>query len=254
LRFATLEVPAQGKPLELTVIPLEKSGDDAAYLLSNVNRWRTQLNLPEINTEELAKTTETIQLGDYQATLVSLIGTGSGTMSGAPLAPFAGGGTNPPPILPPAGSGSDSSAPGGNPRVTFTTPPGWQEGKQSSMRVAAFNVTDGQKQVEITVIPLSGQAGSLLDNVNRWRGQIQLPPVAEAELAKSLRPISVGSLPGQFVELLGPESATPRQAILGAIAVSGGQTWFVKLSGNAELAQREKEHFEAFVKSLVIGP
>jgi hypothetical protein len=46
------------------------------------------------------------------------------------------------------------------------------------MRVASFRVTgkDG-KQADVSVIPLPGLAGSDLDNVNRWRGQVGLPSV-----------------------------------------------------------------------------
>ena len=42
------------KPLEISVTVLPKSGDDADYVLVNVNRWRNQLKLPPIAKEQLA--------------------------------------------------------------------------------------------------------------------------------------------------------------------------------------------------------
>ena len=53
------------------------------------------------------------------------------------------------------------------------------------MRAASFRVAgkDG-KQADVSVIPLPDPAGSDLDNVNRWRGQVGLPGVSEEELAK----------------------------------------------------------------------
>jgi len=94
MRFATIQIAADGKPLELSVIPLPKSGGDGQkYVLDNVNRWRGQLNLKPITTDELPSTTKTLQVDGHEATLVSLVGKGSGGMSGAP---FAGGSPLPP--------------------------------------------------------------------------------------------------------------------------------------------------------------
>jgi hypothetical protein len=96
MRFATIQIAADGKPLELSVIPLPKSGaDDQKYVLDNVNRWRQQLNLKPVAAGELSSTTKTLSIDGREATLVSLVGTGSGGMGGAPFAPFAGG------VLPP---------------------------------------------------------------------------------------------------------------------------------------------------------
>jgi hypothetical protein len=47
------------------------------------------------------------------------------------------------------------------------------------MRYATFKLESG---LEVSVTPLSGAAGSTLANVNRWRGQIGLGPIDEAEL------------------------------------------------------------------------
>jgi len=98
MRYATISVPGEGKPLDLSVIPLPgaggagEQGSTEKYVLDNVNRWRTQLNLKPITAAELSTTTKTLQVGGHEATYVSLAGTGSGGMSGkAPFAPFAGG-------------------------------------------------------------------------------------------------------------------------------------------------------------------
>jgi hypothetical protein len=101
--------------------------------------------------------------------------------------------------------------------------------------------------VEITV---SSAGGDLLANVNRWRGQIGLPPIGTAELTEVVESIDTLGVSGAYVELTGPASAAKRETILGVRADAGGQTWFVKLKGDADLAQREKARFEAFVKSL----
>jgi len=75
MRFATLEFGSAENPLELTVIPLGvPPGEPSAYILSNVNRWRRQLQLPPIAAEELDKGTEKIELDGTTATAVDLRG------------------------------------------------------------------------------------------------------------------------------------------------------------------------------------
>jgi len=75
MRFATLEFGPADKPLELTVIPLGvPPGESSAYVLSNVNRWRQQLQLPPIAAGELDKQTEKIALDGTTATAVDLRG------------------------------------------------------------------------------------------------------------------------------------------------------------------------------------
>jgi len=110
MRFATIQIAADDKPLELSVIPLPQSGGDKEkYVLDNVNRWRNQLNLKPITADDLPTTTKSLRIDGHEATLVSLVGTGSGGMSGgAPFAPFAGGAL--PPDHPPIGKATSTTS------------------------------------------------------------------------------------------------------------------------------------------------
>jgi hypothetical protein len=130
--------------------------------------------------------------------------------------------------------------------LKFTAPSEWFPGKPNAFSLAAFKVVDGDKQVEITV---STAGGDFVANANRWRGQVKLPPVDAAELAKSASKIETLGTTGTYIEVIGPDSAN-RETILGVQAEAGGRTWFVKLKGDASLAEREKTRFETFVKSL----
>ena len=252
IRFATILMGGES-PLELTVTKLPRNdSDETAYLLANINRWRGQLQLPPLAAGELAQNSLSEKIAGHSCTLVNFVGKAAGGgMAGAPFAnaPFAGGaGVGPlvsrrPPLRdnPPGGDGA--------PHLSFQTPAGWEDGQRSEMRKAAFVVQDGKEKVEITVMTAGGD---LEANVERWRGQLQLPPAEPGEIAKLIASLDGAGLKWKYVNLAGPESAQPREAILGAIAEAGGQTWFVKLKGNHDLAQREKPRFEAFVKSLKI--
>jgi hypothetical protein len=118
------------------------------------------------------------------------------------------------------------------------------------MRKAAFLVSEGDQQVEITAIDLSESAGQdVLGNVNRWRGQVGLPELTEQQMADNLTAMVIGGEPGTYVELSGPAGET----ILGAIVVHEGRGWFFKLKGDSELAERERERFRQFLNSVRFG-
>ncbi len=91
-RFATIVIPGEAKPLELTVSGLPNSGgDNVAYVLQNVNRWRGQLQLPPIEADTLSSETKTIDVAGSPSTLVNLAGHPA---AGGMQPPFASGAPN----------------------------------------------------------------------------------------------------------------------------------------------------------------
>jgi hypothetical protein len=92
-RYATLVIPSEGKPLELTVSALPNSGDNnQEYLLVNINRWRGQLKLPPITAEQLPAESTTVDIGGTPATVVNLAGHAAPGGMGRP--PFSSGAPN----------------------------------------------------------------------------------------------------------------------------------------------------------------
>jgi hypothetical protein len=119
------------------------------------------------------------------------------------------------------------------------------------MRVASFRVSgkDG-KTADVGVVPLPGMAGSDLDNVNRWRGQVGQPPVAEAELAKLAVPVQIAGEPAQLYEQSGANADSGNKSrILAAILRRAGSAWFFKMTGDDELVAQQKPAFIEFLKS-----
>ena len=142
-----------------------------------------------------------------------------------------------------------------DPGFTYTKPESWQPGRTSSIRRAAFKVSSGGQEVEITVFKLP--ASGLLPNVSRWAGQIGGKPLpSEAQLAKVVSDLPVGDQVAKFVELVGTEKRVTLAAIL-PDRRQPQMAWFFKLSGpagSAPLAQREKAKFRQFVQSVQLGP
>jgi hypothetical protein len=265
-RYATLEIDPGPPRLEVSVSMLMKPEGDAAgadAVLQNVNRWRSQMSLSPITVDHLADSTKRVDLAGEPSIFVDLTGKlGSGGMP----APFAGGAMPPGhPELPsgraelppdhsaiPSDGGDKSERPSAevSAELTFDTPAGWQPGEPNAMSMAAFVVEDGSRKVVITATPLSPIPDYLLANVNRWREQVGLPKTTAEELTKQIKPISVDGAKGGYVELVGPATPAPQRTIIGAIVEVGSRLWFIKLSGDAQLAEREKPKFEAFLKSI----
>ncbi|MBS0208834.1 MAG: hypothetical protein JSS27_07765 [Planctomycetes bacterium] len=135
----------------------------------------------------------------------------------------------------------------------FVRPQGWRVALPGEMRVMAFDVREGDQRAEITVSTLGAAGSALLPNVNRWRGQMGLPPLNDAELAAEVKQVPVGPLQGGFVAMQGAGDKQG-QATLGVVVINGASGWFFKLSGDAGLAERERERFLQFVASIKFHP
>ncbi len=94
MRVATLLVPAEPKPLELTISTLPRGDEDESdYVLKNLNRWRGQLQLPPIDKEQLPGEMKSIELDGATASMVDLAGKlAPSGMGRPPFAPGAGDG------------------------------------------------------------------------------------------------------------------------------------------------------------------
>ena len=127
-------------------------------------------------------------------------------------------------------------------------PEGWKTDRGNEFSLAAFAVTDGERAIKTTV---SRAGGDMLQNLNRWRGQLGLKAWSPEEMSKTAKKLSVDGHEGTLVELVGNDARSGKPScILGVIVPRDDEAWFFKLTGDVELAQREKENFEAFVQSV----
>jgi len=159
----------------------------------------------------------------------------------------------PPPAAAPhpgmAGSGDMSGTAvvkADGPGLTWTAPTQWQNKGASGVRKATFVVGDG---AELAVTAFPGNVGGELANVNRWRGQLQVAPISDAELPGNVTRFDVGGLQVGVVDILGGTADKPAR-MLGAFVPSGGATWFFKLIGPDAIVAKEKPTFLAFLQSL----
>jgi hypothetical protein len=128
----------------------------------------------------------------------------------------------------------------------WTVPAGWQEVSGGSFLVAKFMIAgDGSASATVNVSQSAGDGGGLMPNVNRWRGQLGLPP---ANMALSVT-FSVPGGQGQSVTIDGTNVQTGKPAeIQAAVITLSDRTYFYKLMGDPNVVNAHKEEFMTFVK------
>ena len=150
--------------------------------------------------------------------------------------------------LPPAQAAGEEA----RPRLRWRAPETWEEQPPGDIRLASFRAKGpAGEMADISIIPLPGMAGTDLDNVNRWRGQVSLPPVTEEEMAKEATPVSIDGQPAQLHEQAGKLARSDVQGrILAVILRRDGIAWFFKMSGDDAWVAQQKPHFLEFLKSV----
>lgn len=145
----------------------------------------------------------------------------------------------------------------GAPEVHWALPPGWvEQPDQTGMRKGSFVVTDQnghEATIAVTVFP--GDVGGDLANVNRWREQLQLPPITVAELGEVIAQATLPAGVFKRVDIVGGEPAADpahdhRTRILGSWLKQETRTWFFKMTGDATLVQNQMAAFDTFLSSV----
>jgi hypothetical protein len=157
------------------------------------------------------------------------------------------------PFMQGAGAGGMAGTPvatASGPGLAWTAPAHWVAKPAAAMRKATYAVPgNGGPDGDLSITAFPSDVGGELANVNRWRGQVQLAPLAEAGLAGAVTRLEQNGLHIAYVDFSAGKGAdSPR--LLGAIVPFGGGTWFFKLSGPDALLAKEKGAFEDFLRTL----
>lgn len=275
---------ASNQTAQVTVIPLAGM---AGGELANVNRWRSQVGLEAVAEAQLAALQEKVQIGKEPASLYDFVGTAPGAdgktrimvaasiqggtswffkMTGADelvqqqkpefkeflksvsfdaaaaqaAAPSPAAFTPPPGVMPPMAAPALA-------KPAWKVPTHWKEQPPGKMQLAKFTIEDAAAKAEVTVSAFPGAVGGLFANVNRWRGQLDLPLLGkQEELTNYISTLSIKGVEGQWVDMT---ASNKTNRLMVFLATREGQTWFYKLSGEANLAGREKDVLVRFVES-----
>jgi len=133
-------------------------------------------------------------------------------------------------------------------QLHFATPEGWQvDPTPRAMREATLLVGTGEKSAEVVVTKLSGTFGDFGNNINRWRGQIGLDPLADPS---SVSPRVLATPVGE-AKLVKLEAADKASVI--AMVKQGEHTWFFRLTGERSTVNENEAKLEHLLASLSAG-
>jgi hypothetical protein len=228
IRFATLKLGKQEDAPELSVTVLPKNEADEAYVLANVNRWRGQLGMAATDNERLEKESLAIPLADGNTARVVVL-----------AAEVADAG--------------DAVAEAPLELKKLEAPTGWTDRGAGGERRASLAVGEGEKSLDISITSFSAsreQMANPIANINRWRMQLGLASATPDAIADSAKEVRVSGYRGVYVEIFAPDEATATKATFAAMFRGGPDVWFVKLTGDAELAKRERDNFKKLLDSI----
>ncbi|MCD6049436.1 MAG: hypothetical protein K0Q55_839 [Verrucomicrobia bacterium] len=263
-------VGENGQKANVSIAPLPPLANRETEV---VNMWRQQMGLAEISKEETDKLMSEVEVAGKKGKLFDLASAGSATegvqrivtamqhesdaswfykisgddklvakekakfiefIKSVKFGASAAGTTASVSAPVPTGSGGD-----------WQLPSGWKVVAPGAMQTAKYQVT-GEKDAtgEVTVSVFPSDTGGNLANVNRWLGQVKLPPVDEAGLAKMMQPLDPANPKAVLVDM-----DNKGDRMLGAIVPRGGQWFFYKFRGNTALVEANKAAFIAFAKA-----
>ncbi|MFT4689646.1 MAG: hypothetical protein ACI9OD_001856 [Limisphaerales bacterium] len=266
MRVATFQVKSADGLAELRAIPIPGRGMDEKRL---VNMWREQIGQAAITDEEFKQISQPVVVGKVEGTLFD-ISTGNDegqdrimvamvwdkgftwffkfqgdtAVIGKEKSSFVNflGDLKFETRMPQA---TQSRPPESAGRPKWKTPPHWEDLGAGMMQLAKFKASGEGGDTEISVSQLGGPAGGIPANVNRWRGQLGMGSVSDADAVASAKSFTVPTGDAQLVELLGDS-----KSMTVIMVAQGGSTWFFKSFGSKAAVEREKNGFVEFVKSV----
>lgn len=142
-------------------------------------------------------------------------------------------------------------------KLRWDVPAGWQPAGGSSMRIVTFKIAAKAKDqpgAECWVIELSGTAGGVIDNINRWRQEMQKPPLSAQDVDRLPRLQILGEQAplleedGPYQGMGGPQ--LKKGMLFGVICPLEDVTLFIKMVGGPEDMRAAKNDFLKFCASL----
>ena len=225
-------------PQKVTVtrLSLPAGGDIEAYRLSNVNRWRGQLDLAPITEESLA-TLVTTQVAGLPTTWLDLAGREpDGAEKNA-----VGART---PVVP------RQEGPAPTDSIPHQVPEGWKAAESRAMfSVLSLERTVDGKRATITVTPLTS-ASSWESNVERWIGQVQAAPMSSEAIQTATTMVTVDGIESERIDLRSVEPSSTPQRLIAVRVVMGETAWFIRMAGDPAVVEGELAAFDRFLSSL----
>ena len=259
-------------------ISLVSLGAAAGNVLDNVNRWLDQLGQPSITEEKLGEVAQRLRTSLGDVTIVDLAGLpkdadpakdgriiaamtttadstlffkmrGNAELTEGQKGDFIKW------VAAVCNAQSETKSPqmaampamdAGAPPIKWETPEDWTEVPPSSMRYASFSASaENGEKIDISVVTFPGEGGSDSDNINRWRGQIDLPPIDKNTVTSQIASLKTEDATFSTADIVGAKART-----IAAWTHHDGRVWFFKATGPSAAVEKEKSNFVKFIESV----
>ena len=165
---------------------------------------------------------------------------------------------NLPPGHPPIGARAQPAAAGADMAATavptaandgsglaWTAPAAWTAKALGPMRKGSYTVKGDGGEADLSITAFPGATGGLEANLNRWRGQVGLAPLAPAEVVAATEKFESNGLTVIVADYAGNGTR-----MLGAIVPYGGNSWFFKLTGPDAVIASQKAAYLEFLHTI----
>ena len=122
-------------------------------------------------------------------------------------------------------------------------PKGWTEVPGSGMRMVSYTIEGTSIDFYLISLPI----GDIPSNVNRWRGQVGLPPASPQEIAEDTETFEVDGKSVQYIEIYNEEGD---RGIIAAIIDLSPKYWYFTAKGTVDELKSNATDLRAFLKSL----
>jgi len=148
-------------------------------------------------------------------------------------------------VAAPVAEAVPTQPPSGN-EFEAALPEGWTEEKGSGMRMASYAIEGSS--VDFYLISL--MMGDVPSNVNRWRGQVGLPPIPPEAIAKEVESFQIDGPGVKYIEIYNEESD---RGIISAIVDLDPVYWYFTAKGPVDELQANVSDIRKFLESVKVG-
>jgi hypothetical protein len=131
------------------------------------------------------------------------------------------------------------------PGYTAELPEGWGEVPGAGMRKASYTIEG--TSIDFYLISLS--MGDLSSNVNRWRGQVELPPASAEEIEQAAQTLEIEGHPTRYIEIYNDQGG---KGIIAAIVPIEPQFWYFTAKGSVDELKAHAGAIRTFLESIKI--
>lgn len=248
----------------VTVLAMPPADQWQGYLLSNINRWRGQLKLPDITESTLNEELISVNRPDslLPGYIFDAIGSGSGGMNSPASTTPSSVPPPPPSSSPPSESGNSPSPPtpsvetseAKKPDLKYELPEGWKSAPGTPFRLATFAIASPEGDSEVTVsMALENPMGNTMmwyQQISRESDQEKIKAMAESTIAKADK-ITAKLGEGVLYTIRESEQVDAPMLLVASLPSEREDLHiFVKLRGPAKLVEAQRGNLMQFVQSL----